>query len=175
MPASVPAGLMLEAGSGCVNSRRQIYSSSANVADTSRADEEALHSSPYNKKAPRASWLDRKALRIILCAFFPRIFNRSIPAMHCEEPDRVVRAKPPAHPLFFHRLERLLHPRTSEQGSAHKVRYEHAAGRGKMRNIHQYAVHRRLIEIVEESFDKPRRPLGGLESRIEKPVNPVLC
>ena len=111
-------------------------------------------------------------MRIISRAFFPRVFNGSIPTMHSEEPDRVVRAKPPAHPLFFHRLERLLHPRSSEQGSAHKVRYEHAAGRGKTRKIFQYTVHRRLIEIVEESFDKPRRPLVGPEFRIDKsPAN----
>ena len=118
--------------------------------------------------------LDRKALGIILGAFFTRVSNRSIPTMHSEEPERIVRAKSPAHPLFFHRFERLLHPWTSEQRSAHKVRYKHAAGGGKTRNIHQYAVYRRLIEIVKESLDKPRRPLAGVESRIDKPVNLAL-
>src|SRR5262245_42988423 len=107
-------------------------------------------SSRHDEKAPRVFWLGRKTARIISSALRARLRNYNIPTVRGEESFGVVCAESPAHALFFHCLECLLHPRVGEHRSAHEIRHEQAARCGKTRNIFQNLVHGGLVEIVEK-------------------------
>jgi len=94
--------------------------------------------------------------------------------MLSKEAGGVVGAKPPAHSLLLHGFECVLHPRASEQASAHKVSDEHTVWRSETGDFLQDTVHSGFIEVVEEPFNEPHRCLVGREPGIDSKTGPVL-